>query len=110
MKIYQRWQLVAGNGGWKLGFKMRKMKIFNKRAMEEEDTFIVDNIEGGLCVNYTDAGIGGRFYSGSNQDKGKAMAEEDAFLVDNVEGGLCVDYTDAGIGGRCNSGSDKDKG
>ncbi|GKD47961.1 hypothetical protein Tco_1276937, partial [Tanacetum coccineum] len=40
-------------------------------AMEEEDALLVDDVEGGLCVNYTDAGIGGRCYSGSNQDKGK---------------------------------------
>ncbi|GJZ81679.1 30S ribosomal protein S1, chloroplastic [Tanacetum coccineum] len=39
MKIYQRWQLVAGNGGWKLGFKMRKMKILNKRAEEMAQIF-----------------------------------------------------------------------
>nr|GEW67425.1 zinc finger, CCHC-type [Tanacetum cinerariifolium] len=39
--------------------------------MAEEDAFLVDDVEGGLCVDYTDAGIGGRCYSGSNKNKGK---------------------------------------
>ncbi|GKB85335.1 hypothetical protein Tco_0957607, partial [Tanacetum coccineum] len=39
-------------------------------AMVEEDAFLVDNVEGGLCVDYTDAGIGGRCYRGSNKNKG----------------------------------------
>nr|GFB52484.1 zinc finger, CCHC-type [Tanacetum cinerariifolium] len=41
------------------------------RAMEEEDAFLIDDITGGLCVDNTDAGIDGRFNSGSNKDKGK---------------------------------------
>ncbi|GKG20025.1 hypothetical protein Tco_0379826 [Tanacetum coccineum] len=39
-------------------------------AMAEEDAFLVDDVEGGLCVDNTDAGIDGRFNSGSNKDKG----------------------------------------
>ncbi|GJS49547.1 zinc finger, CCHC-type containing protein [Tanacetum coccineum] len=41
-------------------------------AMTEEDAFLVDNVEGGLCVDYTDAEIVGRCNSGSDKDKGKA--------------------------------------
>ncbi|GJU50151.1 zinc finger, CCHC-type containing protein [Tanacetum coccineum] len=43
-----------------------------KSAMAEEDAFLVDNVEGGLCVDYTDARIVGRCNSGSNKDKGKS--------------------------------------
>nr|GEX32030.1 zinc finger, CCHC-type [Tanacetum cinerariifolium] len=43
--------------------------------MSEEDAFLVDDVEGGLCVDYTDAGIIGRCYSGSNKDKGKDSLE-----------------------------------
>nr|GEW27832.1 putative nucleotidyltransferase, ribonuclease H [Tanacetum cinerariifolium] len=38
--------------------------------MTEKDAFLVDNVEGGLCVNYTDAGIVGRCNSESDKDKG----------------------------------------
>ncbi|GJR60147.1 reverse transcriptase domain-containing protein [Tanacetum coccineum] len=40
-------------------------------AMAEKDAFLVDYVEGGLCVDNTDAGIVGRCNSGSNKDKGK---------------------------------------
>ncbi|GJT39611.1 zinc finger, CCHC-type containing protein [Tanacetum coccineum] len=40
-------------------------------AMTEEDAFFVDYVEGGLCVDNTDAGIVERCNSGSNKDKGK---------------------------------------
>ncbi|GKA17376.1 hypothetical protein Tco_0697213 [Tanacetum coccineum] len=46
-------------------------RIRVKEAMAEEDAFLVDDVEGGLCVDNTDAGIDGRFNSGSNKDKGK---------------------------------------
>nr|GEZ01298.1 zinc finger, CCHC-type [Tanacetum cinerariifolium] len=39
--------------------------------MAEEDAFLVDDVEGGLCVDYTDAEIVGRCYSGSFKYKGK---------------------------------------
>nr|GEV31184.1 zinc finger, CCHC-type [Tanacetum cinerariifolium] len=39
--------------------------------MAEEDAFLVDDVEGGLCVENTNAIIDGRFNSGSNKDKGK---------------------------------------
>ncbi|GKC64172.1 hypothetical protein Tco_1096770, partial [Tanacetum coccineum] len=42
-------------------------------AMAEEDAFLVDDVEGGLCVDNTDAEIDGRFNSGSNKDKGKEL-------------------------------------
>ncbi|GJR34106.1 zinc finger, CCHC-type containing protein [Tanacetum coccineum] len=41
--------------------------------MAEEDAFIVDDVEGGLCVDDTDAGIGGRCNSGSDKNKGKKL-------------------------------------
>ncbi|GJY43593.1 zinc finger, CCHC-type containing protein [Tanacetum coccineum] len=40
-------------------------------VMAEEDAFLVDDVEGGLCVDNTDAEIGGRCNSGSNKDKVK---------------------------------------
>ncbi|GJW92297.1 reverse transcriptase domain-containing protein [Tanacetum coccineum] len=40
-------------------------------AMAEKDAFLVDYVEGGLCVDNTDAGIVRRCNSGSNKDKGK---------------------------------------
>ncbi|GJV46864.1 zinc finger, CCHC-type containing protein [Tanacetum coccineum] len=40
-------------------------------AMAEKDAFLVDYVEGGLCVDNTDAGIVGRCKSRSNKDKGK---------------------------------------
>nr|GFB70294.1 zinc finger, CCHC-type [Tanacetum cinerariifolium] len=39
--------------------------------MEKEDAFLVEDVEGGLCVDYTNAEIVGRCYSGRNKDKGK---------------------------------------
>ncbi|GKB53374.1 hypothetical protein Tco_0904127 [Tanacetum coccineum] len=42
-----------------------------KEAMAEKDAFLVDDVEGGLCVDYTDAGIGGRCNSGSDTNKGQ---------------------------------------
>ncbi|GJY49149.1 hypothetical protein Tco_0439105, partial [Tanacetum coccineum] len=41
------------------------------RAMAKEDAFLVDDVEGGLCVDNTNAGINGRFNSRGNKDKGK---------------------------------------
>nr|GEW28938.1 zinc finger, CCHC-type [Tanacetum cinerariifolium] len=71
--------------------------------MAEEDAFLVDSVEGGLCVDYTDAGIGGRWNSGSDKDKGKElwdsfeskyMAEDSSskkFLVRNFNNYKMVD-------------------
>ncbi|GKE49974.1 hypothetical protein Tco_1481232, partial [Tanacetum coccineum] len=42
-----------------------------EQAMAEEDAFLVDNVEGALCVDYTDARIGGRCNSRSDMNKGK---------------------------------------
>ncbi|GJY17421.1 zinc finger, CCHC-type containing protein [Tanacetum coccineum] len=44
-------------------------------AMTEEDAFLVDYVESGLCVDYTDVGIGGRCNSGSDTNKGKDSLE-----------------------------------
>ncbi|GKD82408.1 hypothetical protein Tco_1349247, partial [Tanacetum coccineum] len=68
-------------------------------AMAEEDAFLVDDVECGLCVYNTDAEIGGRFYSGScysgsNLDKGKYMAKDASskkFLVSNFNNYKMVD-------------------
>ncbi|GJU00214.1 zinc finger, CCHC-type containing protein [Tanacetum coccineum] len=73
----------------------RDLNSINDIAMAEEDAFLVDNVEGGLCVDYTDAIIVGRCYSGRDKDKGKELwdsleskyMEEDSsskkFLVSN---------------------------
>nr|GEZ75340.1 zinc finger, CCHC-type [Tanacetum cinerariifolium] len=39
--------------------------------MVEEDAFLVDYVEDGLCIDNTDAGIIGRCNTGSNKNKGK---------------------------------------
>nr|GEZ48370.1 zinc finger, CCHC-type [Tanacetum cinerariifolium] len=62
--------------------------------MAEEDAFLVDNVEGGLCVDYTDARIVGRCNSGSDKDKGKYMAADSSskkFLVSNFNNYKMVD-------------------
>ncbi|GJZ45004.1 hypothetical protein Tco_0592600 [Tanacetum coccineum] len=47
-------------------------RVSNKDiAMAEKDAFLVDNVEGGLCIDYTDAGIGRRCNSGGDTNKGK---------------------------------------
>nr|GEW90910.1 hypothetical protein [Tanacetum cinerariifolium] len=60
--------------------------------MAEEDAFLVDYVEGGLCIDNIDARIVGRCNSGSNKNKGKDsleskyMAEDSSsnkFLVSN---------------------------
>ncbi|GJZ18696.1 hypothetical protein Tco_0554819, partial [Tanacetum coccineum] len=72
-------------------------------AMTEEDAFLVDDVKGGLCVDNIDAGIDGRFNSGSNKDKGKElwdsleskyMAEDSSskkFLVSNFNNYKMID-------------------
>ncbi|GKB81618.1 hypothetical protein Tco_0948513 [Tanacetum coccineum] len=69
--------------------------IIGGPAMAEEDAFLVDDVEGGLYVDNTNARIDGRYNSGSNKDKGKElwdslkskyMAEDSSskkFLVSN---------------------------
>ncbi|GJT48354.1 zinc finger, CCHC-type containing protein [Tanacetum coccineum] len=44
---------------------------FIEDAMAEKDAFLLTSVEGGLCVDNTDARIVGRCNSGSNKDKGK---------------------------------------
>nr|GEU40124.1 zinc finger, CCHC-type [Tanacetum cinerariifolium] len=41
--------------------------------MAEEDAFLVDYVEGGLCIDNTDAGIVERCNNGSNKNKGKEL-------------------------------------
>ena len=36
--------------------------------MAEEDALSLDNIKGGVCAEYTDAGVYGRRNSGSNKE------------------------------------------
>nr|GEX06538.1 zinc finger, CCHC-type [Tanacetum cinerariifolium] len=74
-----------------------------RRAMAEEDAFLVNNVEGGLCVDYTDAIIVERCNSGSDKNKGKElwdsleskyMAEDSSskkFLVSNFNNYKIVD-------------------
>nr|GEV87443.1 zinc finger, CCHC-type [Tanacetum cinerariifolium] len=69
----------------------------------KKDAFLVDYVEGGLCVDYTDARIVGRCNSGSNTNKGKElwdsleskyMAEDSTskkFLVSNFNNYKMVD-------------------
>ncbi|GJT65318.1 zinc finger, CCHC-type containing protein [Tanacetum coccineum] len=72
-------------------FHKRRVNFGNKclglaaetEAMAEKDAFLVDDVEGGLCVRNTDARIVGRCNSGSNKDKelwdsleSKYMAED----------------------------------
>nr|GEZ19162.1 zinc finger, CCHC-type [Tanacetum cinerariifolium] len=62
--------------------------------MTEEDAFLVDNVEDGLCVDYTDARIIERCNSGSDKDKGKYMAEDYSskkFFVSNFNNYKMVD-------------------
>ncbi|GJZ05529.1 zinc finger, CCHC-type containing protein [Tanacetum coccineum] len=76
-------------------------------AMAEEDAFIVDNVEGGLCVDYTDAIIVGRCYSGRDKDKGKGVCwdslnpksfEEGFFNHLRIEESLRAQDSDKGKG------------
>ncbi|GJX90349.1 zinc finger, CCHC-type containing protein [Tanacetum coccineum] len=63
-----------------------EVSLLCTKVMAEEDAFLVDNIEGGLCVDYTDTEIVGRCNSGSDKDKGKYIAEDSSskkFLVSN---------------------------
>ncbi|GJZ43262.1 cysteine-rich receptor-like protein kinase 8 [Tanacetum coccineum] len=54
----------------KLAFPEKEKKGL-AQAMAKEDAFLIDDVEGGLCVDNTDAGIDGRCNSGSSKDKGK---------------------------------------
>nr|GEV82153.1 hypothetical protein [Tanacetum cinerariifolium] len=62
--------------------------------MAEEDAFLVDYVEGGLCIDNTDVEIVGRCNSGSNKNKGKYIAEDSSskkFLVSNFNNYKMVD-------------------
>nr|GEU83499.1 zinc finger, CCHC-type [Tanacetum cinerariifolium] len=63
--------------------------------MAEEDAFIIGDVEGGLCVDNTDAGINGRFNSELwDSLKSKYMAEDSSskkFLVSNFNNYKMVD-------------------
>ncbi|GJS65076.1 zinc finger, CCHC-type containing protein [Tanacetum coccineum] len=57
---------------WLLSIRLHsKHKELFEGAMAEEDAFLVDDVEGGLCVDNTNAKIDGICNSGSNKDKGK---------------------------------------
>nr|GEW16971.1 zinc finger, CCHC-type [Tanacetum cinerariifolium] len=78
--------------------------------MAEEDAFLVDDVEGDLCVDYTDAEIVGRCYSGRNKDKGKVdfkhtlkHGKDDLFFVQlgshlRIEKSLRAQESDKGKG------------
>nr|GEV45287.1 zinc finger, CCHC-type [Tanacetum cinerariifolium] len=63
--------------------------------MAEKDAFLIDYIQGGLCVDYTNARIVGRCNSGSNMNKGKELWDsleskymaEDSLSKKFLEGG-----------------------
>nr|GEU71132.1 zinc finger, CCHC-type [Tanacetum cinerariifolium] len=57
--------------------------------MTEEDAFLVDDVEGGLCVDNTDAGIGEKCNGGSNKDKEDSSSKK--FLVSNFNNYKMVD-------------------
>ncbi|GJZ16905.1 zinc finger, CCHC-type containing protein [Tanacetum coccineum] len=77
--------------------------VIRREAMAEEDAFLVNDVEGGLCADNTDAGIDGRCNSESNKDKGKEswdslefkyMAEDSSskkFLVSNFNNYKMID-------------------
>ncbi|GJZ63364.1 zinc finger, CCHC-type containing protein [Tanacetum coccineum] len=93
--------LVSPHVNGKLKSK-REAKSTDK-AMAEKDAFLVDYVEGGLCVDNTDTGIVGICNSGSNKDKGnelwdslesKYLAEDSSskkFLVINFNNYKMVD-------------------
>ncbi|GKE59471.1 hypothetical protein Tco_1498656, partial [Tanacetum coccineum] len=66
----------------------------NQHAMPEEDAFLVDNVEGGLCVDYTDAGIVRRCNNGSDKDKGKELWDslESKYMVEDSSSKKILDF------------------
>ncbi|GJT88727.1 zinc finger, CCHC-type containing protein [Tanacetum coccineum] len=59
-------------------------------AMAKEDAFLVDAVEGGLCVDNIDAGIGGRCNCGSDKD-GRMMTTYAGELWDSLESRYMTD-------------------
>nr|GEV07253.1 putative reverse transcriptase domain-containing protein [Tanacetum cinerariifolium] len=55
----------------KLNLVEEPVEIMDREAMAEEDAFLVDDVEGGLCVDNIDVEIDERCNSGSNKDKDK---------------------------------------
>ncbi|GKD87556.1 hypothetical protein Tco_1358710 [Tanacetum coccineum] len=63
---------MAGNTVKDMTTNFGKLDKFERHDFRQlQDAFLVNDIEGGLCVDYTDVGIIGKCYSGSNKDKGK---------------------------------------
>nr|GEU42410.1 zinc finger, CCHC-type [Tanacetum cinerariifolium] len=60
----------------------------------EKDAFLVDNVEGGLFVDNTNARIDGGFNSGSNKDKGKELWDslESKYMVDDSSSKKFLDF------------------
>ncbi|GKC60230.1 zinc finger, CCHC-type containing protein [Tanacetum coccineum] len=67
------------------GRRAEKPSFGEIKAMAEEDAFLVDYVEGGLCVDNTDAGIVRRCNSGSDKDKGKELWDllESKYMAEN---------------------------
>ncbi|GJS65379.1 F-box associated domain containing protein [Tanacetum coccineum] len=62
---------TLGTGQWRTIGQVSNHVSLKGTVMAEENAFLVDFIEGGLCVDNTDARIGGRCYSRSNKNKAK---------------------------------------
>nr|GEW42982.1 zinc finger, CCHC-type [Tanacetum cinerariifolium] len=80
-----------------------QMKIWNQtelevKAMAEEDAFHINNVEGGLRIDYTDARIVGRCNSGSDKNKGKVgdLAQDSDKGKGKEVGGPSVNMTEEG--------------
>ncbi|GJW66331.1 zinc finger, CCHC-type containing protein [Tanacetum coccineum] len=59
-----------------------------RRWQGQKDAFLVDYVEGGLCVDNTDARIVGRCNSGSNKDKGKvSLCDEESLRAHDSDKG-----------------------
>nr|GEY65342.1 hypothetical protein [Tanacetum cinerariifolium] len=76
---FRRWQK-------KMHFLLTMLK-----TMAEEDAFLVNNVEGGLCVDYTDARIVGRCNNGSDKNKGKDSLKSKYMAADSSSKKFIVD-------------------
>ncbi|GJT88280.1 hypothetical protein Tco_1069997 [Tanacetum coccineum] len=64
------------------------------KAMAEEDAFLVDDVEGGLCVDYTDTGIVRRCSGGSNNNKAKELWDslESKYMAEDASSKKFLDF------------------
>ncbi|GJT36034.1 hypothetical protein Tco_0926453 [Tanacetum coccineum] len=66
--------------------KLDKFEGHDFRRIGDDDVIRVDDVEGGLCVDYTDTGIVGRCYSGSNDNNAKELWDslESKYMADDA--------------------------